>query len=381
MFTPDRKQCGISDYSHLLINALRALEYDINVRIVAPPDDAPNLSGMQAVRSFGNEKRRYAALGAQMNAEDADIAHIQHQYFFFGGVAPHKNHARAFLNAVRIPIMMTVHEIARPPEDANALVRYAIRLTNRRNFLHPRINTLFVHTQADREELLQLGVNENVIQLITHPIPPALLMPMQDEAKRSLGLEGRRVATLFGFLAAKKGHSLALDALPFLPPDVTLLFAGGQHPQDNTDYVSQLKVRIEREDLSMRVRITDYLPPAQIPIVMAATDVAIAPFTQTSGSGSLANLFAYGRATVASDIAPHRQIASAAPDCLDLFQSGNASDLATHIQAILDNPQYLEKLQQAALAYAQSHSYLDLANHTNKIYYYTSDRFNTTCPQ
>ena len=32
---------------------------------------------------------------------------------------------------------MTVHEVARPPEGANALVRYAIRLTNRRNFLHP----------------------------------------------------------------------------------------------------------------------------------------------------------------------------------------------------------------------------------------------------
>ena len=40
MFTPDRKQCGISDYSYLLIDALRGLEYEINVRIVVPPDDA-----------------------------------------------------------------------------------------------------------------------------------------------------------------------------------------------------------------------------------------------------------------------------------------------------------------------------------------------------
>ena len=249
MFTPDRKQCGISDYSHLLIDALRGLEYKINVRIVAPPDDAPNLSGMHAVRSFWHEERRYAALGAQMNALNADIAHIQHQYFFFGRVGPHKNHARAFLNAIRIPIVMAIHEVARPPEGANALIRYAIRLTNRRNFLHPRIHAMIVHTQADREELLRLGVRADRVHLMTHPVPRAAPMPSVGEAKRNLGLEGRRVVTLFGFLAAKKGHSLALDAMPFLPSDVTLLFAGGQHPQDNTDYVSQLQSRIERENV------------------------------------------------------------------------------------------------------------------------------------
>ena len=194
-------------------------------------------------------------------------------------------------------------------------------------------------------------------------------MPSAEEAKRSLGLEGRRVVTLFGFLAAKKGHSLALDAVPFLPPDITLLFAGGQHPQDNTDYVAQLHARIEHEGLQARVRITDYLPAAQIPLMMAATDAAIAPFTQTSGSGSLANLFAYGRAVVASDIAPHREIVSSAPGCLELFHSGNATDLAAHIQTILDNPQRREHLHQAALDYAQCHSYLDMAKRTAEIYH------------
>ena len=102
---------------------------------------------------------------------------------------------------------------------------------------------------------------------------------------------------------------------------------------------------------------------------MAATDVAIAPFTQTSGSGSLANLFAYGRVTVASDIAPHREIANGGPRCLDLFQSGNPSDLAAHLTATLDNPQRREQLQQAALDYAQQHSYLDMAKRTAEIYH------------
>ena len=195
-------------------------------------------------------------------------------------------------------------------------------------------------------------------------------MPSAEEAKRSLGLEGRRVVTLFGFLAAKKGHSLALDAVPFLPPDVTLLFAGGQHPQDTTDYVAQLHARIEHEGLQARVRITDYLPRSpDTPRDGRNRCGNRAVHANVGGWGSLANLFAYGRAVVASDIAPHREIVSSAPGCWELFHSGNATDLAAHIQTILDNPQRREHLHQAALDYAQCHSYLDMAKRTAEIYH------------
>jgi glycosyltransferase involved in cell wall biosynthesis len=366
MFTPWRARCGISAYSHHLVAALRALPEIADARIVEAPANAVR-GALDALRHFGEDTRRFHTLGDQMNG-GADVAHVQHQYFFFGGVAPHKNHCRAFLDAVQDPLVMTVHEIARPKRDASPPEAWMIAAVNRANFLHPAIRRWIVHTESDRQELAALGVPAERIHRVTHGVPDALPMPDGAMAKRALGLEGRRVVTLFGYLAAKKGHCLALAALPQLPPDVTLLFAGDQHPDDHTDYVPNLRAEIERRGLSGRVRITGYLPDEQIPSVMAATDAAIAPFAHSSGSGSLANLLAYARPVVASDIAPHQEINRETPACLSLFRSGDADDLAAQVRAVLDNDDRRLPLEAAARAYAARHSYAQMARETLAVY-------------
>ncbi len=368
MFASGEARCGIRDYTALLTDALRGLPEIEDVRTVPSPEARLEAGAAQAIRHFGAMEKLYRTLGEHMNADGADIAHVQHQYFFFGGVAPHKNHARAFLSAVRVPVVLTVHEIAQPKTDANVVVRQALALTNRRNFLHPNIRALIVHTENDREQLLALGARPERVTIVTHAIPPAAPLPDTFEAKRALGLEGRRVILLFGFLSAKKGHALAIDALNALPDDVTLLVAGDQHPQDHTDYVAKLRARINEQGLNARVRITGYLDEAQIPVVMAAAEVAIAPFAQSSGSGSLANLLAYGRAIVASDIAPHKIMAHDFPGCLDLFAAGDDKALAAHVLAVMDNAAQRASLQEAAVGYAKRHSYLHMAQETARIY-------------
>jgi glycosyltransferase involved in cell wall biosynthesis len=188
------------------------------------------------------------------------------------------------------------------------------------------------------------------------------------EAKRALGLEGKQIVTLFGFLSAKKGHRVALEALKRLPNDVLLLFAGDRHSDDRTDYVPTLRREMATANLSSRARITGYLPAEQIPLVLAATDVAVAPFVQTSGSASLAHLFAGGRVVVASDIAPHREIAAAEPAPLALFRSGDSDDLAAKVTALLSDPIARAALQSAALAYAERCSYANVAKATLAVY-------------
>jgi glycosyltransferase involved in cell wall biosynthesis len=366
MFTPWRARCGISDYSRHLVTALRGLPEIADIRIVEPPA-ASSTSTLNAVRHYLADERRFGLLGQGMN-EDADIAHVQHQYFFFNGVAPHKNHARAFLSNIRIPLVMTVHEIAQPPAGASLPVRAALAHTNRANFLDPRIRRYMVHTEADREGLIALGVEASQINVVIHGVPSVLPLPDREAARQALGVVDRRVLTLFGFLSTKKGHDVALAALRHLPPDVLLLLAGDQHPDDQTDYVPELRARIAESGLAERARITGYLPETEIPTVMAATDVALAPYTQSSGSGSLANLLAYGRAVVASDIPPHQQILRDFPGCLALFPSGNSEALAATTLRLLSHDVYRTALQTAALAYADHHSYHEMARETAAIY-------------
>ena len=372
MFAPLRIRCGISDYSRLLMAALSNVPDVIVDGTVAPPDVAVTGRGAVDLPRYAVDEHRFRSLGQQLNVgvndSPIDIAHIQHQYFFFGGVAPHKSHIRALLNAIRVPLVMTVHEVVAPVSPLSILSAAAIRLANRRNYVHPAIGAIFVHTSQDLRSLLAVGVPKSKLHVVTHGVPQPDALPNANAARRDLGLEGRRVVTLFGFLSTKKGHHVALDAIRRLPSDVLLLFAGDQHPDDHTEYVSSLRAEIEGSDLSNRVRITGYLAADQIPVIMAATDIAIAPFIQSSGSGSLANLIAYERPIVASDIPPHREIAAEEPACLALFEAGSGDALAGQILRLLGDSDARIAFQSAARTYAARHSYAQMARETVEIY-------------
>lgn len=369
MFAPWHSRCGIRDYTKHLVQALDRLPEIRSIRIVAAPPDAVR-TGRAAIRGHRQDQIQFRLLGQSMNA-GSDIAHVQHQYFLFGGVSPFKSHIRSFLNEIHVPTVMTVHEIA---EGQRGLAgRWAIATANRLNFRHRAIRDLIVHTEADRQRLLGIGVGHARVHIIRHAVPPALPMPDPQYARTVLEsrhpeLAGHRIVTIFGFLSNKKGHREALAALRHMPDDIALVFAGDRHPDDRTDYVPSLKSEITRLGLGGRAAITGYLSEEDVPRIMAATDVALAPFLYSSGSGSLANLIAYGRAIVASDIAPHRELVSEHPGLLALAPNHDPERLAAEVTALLDDPARRDQLERSALAYAAQHTYETMARETTLIY-------------
>lgn len=346
MLAPDRNRCGISDYSRHLIDALRAL---------------PEIAGVDRI-----DPEPSATLGKQIQDHGAQIVHIQHQYFFFGGVAPHKNRVRALYNALTVPAVLTVHEIAE--ERGGLLRRRLTAFANRQNFLHPALRRYIVHTDVDRKRLAEIGVSPERIAVIPVGIPPAEPLPERGAAKAALELTGKRVVTLFGFLSRKKGHQVAIEALAALPEAYVLLLAGDRHPDDQTDYVPSLKARIAEMGLQDRVKITGYLPEERLPQMMAATDVAIAPFLETSGSASLAHLLAYGLPVVASNIPPLQQIEAEAPGCLLLTEVGNSTALRDGIVQVCEGETLRTRMREASYLYAELHSYKRMAQATAAVY-------------
>ena len=365
MTFPTGSHCGVADYTNLLTERIAPLpEVESVARIpILPIEKAKSLFSI----AHGIEiNKRIVANGRELNI--GDIAHIQFQYFFFGGVSPLKNRFNEFIHQVEVPTVMTLHEIARPEVGASKITVAGIDVTNSRIFRNKKIGAFIVHTDADRKLLLQYHVEEKNIHLLLHPVPKALQAPSKEDAKRELGLTGRKTVTLFGFLSRKKGHLVALDALKELPQNVVLIFAGEKHPEDSTEYVPQLKRQIEESGLSNRVVITGYLESDKVPVVMAATDIAIAPFLHTSGSGSLANYFAYGLPVVASNIKPHQDLLEANPDSMALFPAGDAKLLAENLSVAFNIDSVRDKLIDGAIRFARTHSYLDMAKKTVKIY-------------
>jgi glycosyltransferase involved in cell wall biosynthesis len=365
MFAPDRERCGVSDYSRSLIRHLGELPDIADIKTVQAPEDSVR-GTLAALSSYWREEQRYRALGRAMN--DSQLAHVQHQYFLFGGVAPHKSHIRAFLNEIRAPIVMTVHEIVSAGPNASQTARTAIRHVNAATFLHPRIARLIVHTRDDVDSLQRVGVAREKIAHLTLPAMEPLSMPDGADARRILGLSGRTVLTIFGFISAKKGYLAALEAFRRLPDDYFLLIAGDRHPDDRTGYVAGVMQAIDQLGLSSRARITGFIPPDALPNVLAATDIALAPFERTSGSASVAQLLAAGRAIIASDIAPLREIEADMPGCLRFYPSGSQEGLVAAILALGQDAALRSRYQAAALAYAEKHSWQRFTEATVQIY-------------
>lgn len=340
MVTSLRTQCGVADYSRYLMDELAAL---VEVAWVAPPDGFADV----------------------MN--EADVVHIQHQYFLFGGVAPWKNTFTSLADRVTAPAVMTVHEFV--PPAGNLLRRMAIGSVNRAQFTHPAIKGLVVHTEADRENLVSAGVTLDRIHVMPHPVPPRPVLPPRTEARAELGVEGSFVLTVYGFLARRKGHLIAIEAMRQLPNNTVLLLAGGRHPDDRTSYVDELRAAISAARLDERVRITGYLGSMETARVMAATDLVLAPFTSGSGSGSLAYAFACGKPVVASAIPANIEIQRRVPGSLALVPPNDPAELASAITRLQRDGRALTRLTEGSLRYAAQHTYARLAEQTVALYH------------
>jgi glycosyltransferase involved in cell wall biosynthesis len=343
------ERCGIAEYSRLLAEALRR---HVEVEIV-PATFQPSPRAV------------YAAMGRALAV--GEIAHIQHAYAFFGGLHPVRCGWSALLAEVRRPLMVTIHEL-----DLRATGAYHLpapleqlykRRFNRAAFTHPRIRHRMVHSPELERELRSLGASPEALEYAPLPLAPPPAAPDRDELVRKLGLSGRRVLVILGFLARRKGYDLALRALAQLPPEFVLVAAGGEHAADRSGTAEWLRAEAVRMGVTDRFRVTGYLGEEELEQVAARADLVLAPFLEMSASASLNFALARGKAVIASDLPPNRLL-----DCVRLVPTGDADALAAAIRELSSSAAAASALSDRALAYASRHSYEALADLTVRRY-------------
>ena len=341
-------ECGIAVYSRSLVAELRK---QAEVEIVSL--DEPDRGGSPSL------------LASKLN--QGDVAHIQHQYPFFGGMRCYRNTFRRTIVKLNVPLVVTLHEVDLGSTRSRLRGVYK-RWFNRRLFCGDEIDRLIVHTAEYRDMLRDLGVVPEDIRVVPEGVPrieqPAI---SPEDAKSELGLAGKKVVTIFGFVVRRKGYDVALAALRCLPEDVSLLIAGGRHPDDRTGFRERLVEQIRAEGLSDRVVITGYLPDDRVPLVMTASDVVIAPSSGISNSGSILRAMAHGKPIVASDLPATREI-NARKECLTLATVGDPADLAEKTRELLENEWKRETAVAAIRSYAETYSVEWAAAQTLAVY-------------
>lgn len=374
MVTTTGERCGIAAYTRALIDGLRSLP-ETEVEVV------PITEGRQPTAHYVEQAER-------LNAPDVDVVHIQHEHSFWGGILPRRPYPLQpdtgyweLRYLIQKPIVVTAHttyslaELLRLDSETRLPKRLIKQfLVNNVAYresvdIAPFITAMaIVHTAAARNSLIERGAKPEYVTIVPTGIPAPVPAPTHGEAFRErFHLQGKRVLTIFGYLAPNKGYELTLQLLPDLPSDVALVIAGGVRTADMQPYADQLKTAIQAAGVQDRVVITGFLSDEEVAEAMAASDLLLVPHTQATGSYSVTLPLTHGKAILASNMDCFQEIA-ARVDCLELFKAGDLADYRAKLLALLADPIRRERLSANACKYAQRFSWPRVAALTRQVY-------------
>lgn len=213
------------------------------------------------------------------------------------------------------------------------------------------VDTISVASDGLWEECVELGFPEERMRKVPVGADLAAFDPNRtgDNVRYGapLAIGKRPLVSYIGQLEGAAYASLFVSAVALLVdryPDTVWMVVGGGH------MLTHLEEQAFRLNLSHRIVFTDYMPSQSIPDILAATDIAVACFSderfvRCKSPLKVAEYLAAGKAIVASNVGEVPWMTGGAAE---LVQPGSVEDLARGIAALLDDPQRRKELGKKA---------------------------------
>lgn len=298
---PPRK-CGIATFTHDLRHAMVAHHGEKACPVIAIDDTKNTRSYPSEVvfKIIREDIGSYERAAEFINRSQASVVCLQHEFGIFGGGVA-GGHVVAFLSALKVPVVTTLHTILRDPGPEHRQVMEAlIKLSNR----------LVVMTERGRMFLREIyETSSDKIDLIPHGIHD-VPFNAPERYKEILAVEGRQVLLTFGLLSPNKGIEHVLNALPEIIikcPQVVYLVLGATHPNLVREEGEAYRLSLERlakkngveEHVIFYNRFVDL---AELKDFIGAADVYITPYLneQQIVSGTLAYAYGAGKAVIST---------------------------------------------------------------------------------
>lgn len=177
--------------------------------------------------------------------------------------------------------------------------------------------------QALMDSLRDLGADPNKLNTLRNGVDLQRFVPEpRDAARQKLGLpEQSKLLLSVGHLIERKGHFVAIDALPLLPADVQLLIAGSGPDR------AALQRQAERLGVASRVRFVGVVPQTDLKWWYSAADALALCSSREGWANVLLEAMACGTPVIATNIWGTPEVVST-PDAGVLMSERSGQGLA-----------------------------------------------------
>jgi glycosyltransferase involved in cell wall biosynthesis len=316
-------------------------------------------AGWEAVRVDSAPVRTRAAareLAGRIRELKPSLIHVQHEFGLFGSKRPLEYQFPYFLKSLHgiAPAVATAHTVL-GAEYVLPLKGEGLGLAVRRALNHfalPYLRRLWLEKSWGALDGVVVHSRLQVASVGGAGCGRVVEIPHFVFDSRTLTRGAPRDVVVFGYFSPEKGQDVAISAWKLVPGPGRLVLAGGVRRPEDQDYFDRCKRLISELGLEARVEITGFVPEKEIDSIYARAALVVAPFRETSGSGSLAQAFARGMPILASDLPLNQELNDRVLGCVATFRSEAPEDCARQIQRLLEDGAARDAMAVSARRYA-----------------------------
>jgi glycosyltransferase involved in cell wall biosynthesis len=282
--------CGVGEYTHMLVTALKSLNPSLEIFIFADKlggsERFDELAKVRVYPSFSHGEESYRELLDKLAlVNGVDILHIEHEYGIFGrhnGIIEAVEEARKERLVRRVVI--TMHTVDHPYTLRTGTLEFQRQLN--------KFDAIIVHSALQEFELIHQGIDPVRIHRIPHGtlLNPYLWLPRYKLAE-SIGLREEHLVGFIigvpGFLRKDKGLDILVKAVKPLLSDgnYTVIVAG-----EIKDPVLKKEVEYMISNGPNMVFIDRWLSNEEILKLVALVDAVILPYRDRPASYSVSGI-------------------------------------------------------------------------------------------
>jgi GT2 family glycosyltransferase len=299
--------------------------------VIGPDRHGVVMHSQLIAAACGHEVLRAPAAGfvGREQLRGAEVVHVGFTDRLFGDTMPQAVEALSGLatevSAAGASLSLTLHDI---PHDDSPLQR--LRRSGYRQVI-ALAHGIVVNSQLELRLIHDDARQVHSLRVAALPVLPSAWGGRSLPAEAA-GNTGPATVGVLGFLYPDRGYEPVIDAAP----EASRILAIGEAARGHDDVAERHAARAARRGISWQV--TGYVPDEDLPGVLAAVDVPVAPNRRVTASASVNTWNACGRRVLVPDSPLGRELDRTRPGHVRLYDPDEPTALATAITEAIADP-------------------------------------------